>query len=393
VSNPSLFSAGPAVATNGNLTYTPAANANGTSTFQVKVQDNGGTANGGVDTSDLQMFTITVNPVNDAPTLDASKSPVLTTETEDAPAPSGAVGTLVSSLVDFATPAGQVDNVTDIDSSPLLGIAITGIDMLNGSWFYSINNGGTWTPFPAPPAGNAVLLAADANTRLYFQPKLDFNGTIAAAITFRAWDQTSGTNGGLANTSTTGGTTAFSTATDTASLTITAVNDAPTIIGQMPVSTAFNTARTIMFSDLQVTDIDNTYPTGFVLTVMAGVNYSLGGNTVTPANNFFGTLTVPVKVNDGALDSNTFQLSMTVNPDANYAKSATKIAKDPGGYKVSFIGNPGQQYTVQYVGFLPATLPQWNFISFQTAQPDGTFFIIDNPPAGTTKRFYRAIIP
>ena len=57
---------------------------------------------------------------NTAPTLDASKSPVLTSTTEDAGAPSGAVGTLVSSLVDFATPAGQVDNVTDADSAKAL---------------------------------------------------------------------------------------------------------------------------------------------------------------------------------------------------------------------------------------------------------------------------------
>ncbi len=68
VSNTSLFSAGPSVASNGNLTYTPAANANGTSTFTVRVQDSGGTAFSGIDTSDPQTFTITVNAVNDNPT-------------------------------------------------------------------------------------------------------------------------------------------------------------------------------------------------------------------------------------------------------------------------------------------------------------------------------------
>ena len=36
---------------NGTLTYTPAANANGTATVTVAIKDNGGTANGGVDTS------------------------------------------------------------------------------------------------------------------------------------------------------------------------------------------------------------------------------------------------------------------------------------------------------------------------------------------------------
>ncbi|HOV50656.1 MAG TPA: Ig-like domain-containing protein, partial [Candidatus Cryosericum sp.] len=52
--NPALFSAGPAVASNGTLTYTPAPDANGTATVTVILQDNGGTANGGVDSSASQ---------------------------------------------------------------------------------------------------------------------------------------------------------------------------------------------------------------------------------------------------------------------------------------------------------------------------------------------------
>jgi uncharacterized repeat protein (TIGR01451 family) len=69
IANPALFSAGPAVDTSGNLTYTPAADAFGTSTFDVAVQDDGGTANGGADTSPPETFTITVEPVNDPPTF------------------------------------------------------------------------------------------------------------------------------------------------------------------------------------------------------------------------------------------------------------------------------------------------------------------------------------
>src|SRR5690606_11446648 len=63
--------------------------------------------------------------INVAPTLDSTKNPVLNSVDEDAPPPSGPVGTLVSALVDFASPAGQVDNVTDNDSGALLGIAVT----------------------------------------------------------------------------------------------------------------------------------------------------------------------------------------------------------------------------------------------------------------------------
>ena len=65
--NNALFSVQPAIAVNGTLTYMPAANGNGMATVTVSLHDNGGTANGGVDTSAPQTFTITVTPVNDAP--------------------------------------------------------------------------------------------------------------------------------------------------------------------------------------------------------------------------------------------------------------------------------------------------------------------------------------
>jgi len=67
VSNPTLFSAAPLVAPNGTLTFTTTSNASGSSSFNVVVQDSGGTANGGDNTSATQTFTITVNSVNDAP--------------------------------------------------------------------------------------------------------------------------------------------------------------------------------------------------------------------------------------------------------------------------------------------------------------------------------------
>ena len=68
--NNALFSAPPAVnAVTGNLTYTPASNANGSAVVSVHISDNGGTANGGVDTSPPQMFTITVTAVNDPPAV------------------------------------------------------------------------------------------------------------------------------------------------------------------------------------------------------------------------------------------------------------------------------------------------------------------------------------
>lgn len=67
--NPGLFSAGPAVDSSGNLTYTPAANTSGVANVSVQIHDDGGTALGGVDTSLPQSFTITVTFVNQAPSF------------------------------------------------------------------------------------------------------------------------------------------------------------------------------------------------------------------------------------------------------------------------------------------------------------------------------------
>ena len=67
--NAALFSSGPALSSTGTLTYTPEQNANGATTVTLVLKDNGGTANGGVDTSSAQTFVITINPVNDAPSF------------------------------------------------------------------------------------------------------------------------------------------------------------------------------------------------------------------------------------------------------------------------------------------------------------------------------------
>jgi hypothetical protein len=65
--NNALFSVQPAISPAGTLTFTSAPDANGVATVSVTLKDNGGTANGGQDTSVTQQFTITVNAVNDAP--------------------------------------------------------------------------------------------------------------------------------------------------------------------------------------------------------------------------------------------------------------------------------------------------------------------------------------
>ena len=171
--------------TGGQAEFTPAADANGAgyASFTFQVQDDGGTANGGVDLdATARTMTIDVTPVNDAPVLTGANN--LTAIDED---PAANAGTLVSALI-----AGQV---SDADDSAATGIAVTAVDNTNGTWQYSTDGGSTWTAFGSPSAASARLLAADANTYVRFVPNANWNGTVASGITFRAWDQTSGSGG------------------------------------------------------------------------------------------------------------------------------------------------------------------------------------------------------
>jgi len=71
-SNPGLFASAPVInPSNGNLTFTPTAEAHGSAIITLLLRDDGGTANGGVDTSGTQSYTITVAPGNDEPSADA----------------------------------------------------------------------------------------------------------------------------------------------------------------------------------------------------------------------------------------------------------------------------------------------------------------------------------
>ena len=234
------------------LYYQPNANFNGTIsnalTFRAWDQTsgiNGSTAdtsvNGGISafSTGINSATLTINPVNDAPIL-TDTNVILTAIDEDAGELIGTVGTLVSSLVSLGVNVTDPDNDPLTGNPPLTGIAITNADTTNGNWFYSLDDGGSLAPLDLVSNTNARLLAADGTTRIYFQPKANFNSSINNALTFRAWDQTSGTNGGFANTTISGGTTAFSTTTDTAAITINPVNDAPTLTEANITLTAIN---------------------------------------------------------------------------------------------------------------------------------------------------------
>src|SRR6185295_11710486 len=69
---------------NGDLSFEVATNAFGTATLTIKLVDNGGTANGGVDTSAAQQFAITIQGVDDPPSISTIPN-VTTGKSKDSP--------------------------------------------------------------------------------------------------------------------------------------------------------------------------------------------------------------------------------------------------------------------------------------------------------------------
>ena len=123
--------------------------------------------------------------VNDQPVLvDASLS--LDAISEDSGVPSGAVGTLVSSLIDTD---GGLNNFSDGDGDAP-GIAITEVDLRGGTLYYSIDGGTNWSDVGTVSETSARVLYADSDTRLAFTPAANFSGSIPEVLTLKAWDRT-----------------------------------------------------------------------------------------------------------------------------------------------------------------------------------------------------------
>ncbi|MES2933470.1 MAG: Ig-like domain repeat protein [Pseudomonadota bacterium] len=136
--NTTLFSVQPAVGATGTLTYTLAANQNGVATVSVQIHDNGGTANGGVDTSAVQTFTITVTPVNDAPVANAFSN---------LPAQAG---------IPITYPIGKLGG-TDIDTGTTLVVNTTP-DTTCTDCLLTLNADGSFT-FTPPPASAGTTVS------------------------------------------------------------------------------------------------------------------------------------------------------------------------------------------------------------------------------------------
>lgn len=166
--------------------------------------------------------TLAINAVNDAPVLDSSGEMSLVSINEDDVTSNG---NSVGRIIESAEMEGQ-DRITDVDAGAVEGFAVIEAASGNGEWQYSLNAGASWQPFGAVSNTSAVLL--DEVARIRFVPLPGFHGP--ASFTFRAWDQTSGENGDSGmDVSLNGGTTAFSSDSEMATINVLAVNDLPLV--------------------------------------------------------------------------------------------------------------------------------------------------------------------
>lgn len=165
----------------------------------------------------------TLLTANTAPVLNPSGFPTFDPIAEAAN-PATNFGDLVSDLIYSMGTGGG--GITDTDPNALQGIAVTFASSSKGTWEFSLDNGLTWSAITGSTA-HPQTFASDDSTRIRFNPNLKDFGTVS--LTFHAWDQTAGTNGGLLDSNATGGSTSLSTLTDEAYLTVVPVNEAPVL--------------------------------------------------------------------------------------------------------------------------------------------------------------------
>ncbi len=235
----------------GKLVFTPAQNGVGPTyaTFGFEVEDNGGTANGGVDTSTAVTMTVAVTPVNQAPTTQNTT-----------------VTTLENTAYAFKLSDFPFADPNDQPANALQNVIVT-----------SLPGAGALTLGGTSVALNQVVAAADvAAGKLVFTPAQNGVGPTYATFGFEVED-----NGGTAN----GGHDTSTAATMTVAVTPTApVNQAPTT-QNTTVTTLENTAYAFKLSDFPFADPNdqpaNTLQDVIVTSLPAAGTLALGGQAVT----------------------------------------------------------------------------------------------------------------
>ncbi len=295
------FQVQPKIDINGSLTYQPTANTFGTSIFNVYLTDNGGTTNGGVNQSVTQSFTITVNPINDAPSINsvANRPPIA----EDA-----------------STITINLSNITagPLEDQPLVVTAVSSNPSL----------------IPHPTVS---YTSPNSIGSISYKPVADKNGSAIITVTV--------SDGELSN-----GTTSIS-----FSVTVTPVNDPPTIddipnppsipenAGEQLVNITGLTGGGGEDQDLLVTAVSSN--TSLIPNPIS-VSY-IGGSTAqiryTPVANQNGESTITVTVNDqtgGIVQMNFKAVVSPTNdpPTLNPIPNPSPIMEDAAQQQIALTG-------------------------------------------------------
>src|SRR6184192_2242029 len=346
--NNGLFAAQPTISPDGTLRYTPAANAYGAASVSVTLKDDGGTANGGVDTSTTQTFAITVNAVNDAPSF--TKGVDQTVNENSGPQTVAGWATAIS-----AGPANE-------------SVQALAFQVIND------NNG----LFAAQPT-----ISPDGTLR--YTPAANAYGAASVSVTLK--DDGGTANGGV-DTST----------TQTFAITVNAVNDAPsftkgvdqtvkedsgpqTVAGWATAISAGPANESVQALAFQVINDNNGL-------FAAQPTISPDGTLrYTPAANAYGAASVSVTLKDdggtanGGVDTSTTQtFAITVNA-VNDAPSFTKgvdqtVKEDSGpqtvaGWATAISAGPANE-SVQALAFQVINDNNGLFAAQPTISPDGT---------------------
>ncbi len=285
-----------------DVKYTPVPDASGTAVITVTVTDNGGTANGGVDTVS-KTFTVTVNPVNDAP---RNHVPAPQTTKEDTP------------LV-FSTANGNAVTVSDVDAgtgtATVILTATNGLLDLGSTADLSVSNNHTAL---VTLAGQLAAVNAGLSG-LTFTPTVDYFGP--ASIRLQTDD---GGNAGAGGPLT---------ADDIFAVTVSPVNDAPTLIdiADPPAIAEDAGEQTLTITGLApgpanesgqklasiTASSDNPALTGIIAVSGSGTTRFL---KYTPASNASGTAMITVRIEDdggtadGGVNAVEKSFTVTVNP-------------------------------------------------------------------------------
>lgn len=298
---------------------------------------------GGV--SGLRTVQMQVTAVNDAPEIDETYFPALSTI-------AGVENTSGWSIFSLLTRA------SDPDGKVPRGVAITAASDYYGRWQYTLNGGLSWHSCNAPTGANALLLPANDSTKLRFLANAGFTGQVR--LWYRAWDQTSGVAGGrgdVSQPSKTGGGTAFSRDFTAAVVTVRLPNQSPAIEFSGTAGYVHDSAAILLVPYAKVTDVDSLDFGGGRLRIHVAAGASsanrlgiAGGFTVDANNNIrhgttiigkrtssgFGTSELIITFTSAATRDIVQQLIRgitfkTVNGSAGIRKVAFSVSDGDGG--------------------------------------------------------------